>query len=315
MTADAARVADLLARAEAAALSGVPAEADVPLTELRTMTVPAVSAARATWLGAVADGASGRYGRALDALEPLVAAAPGPSEREPSLLVRAAACATAGSLLRQIGDHPTAEPLDRRALGLLDRLPSAVGVDERLDAAVGSTADAVGLGDLDVARARLVEAQRVATGDPAVQAGWRPRTRLRWVETEVALLAGEIATAVEASGAAVRLARSARSPRHLAKSAMFLGVAQALAGRVDEGAGSLQESAELADGAGLLPLVWPVRAVLGTMPGLAAGPGAAEWHLRLAREAARRIAAELPAARLARWRDRDPMAAFLLAEG
>lgn len=310
MTVDAGLVADLLARAESAALGGVPAQAAAPLAALRTMALPPVSAARATWLGAVADGASGRYGRALDALQPLTAAEAGPPE--PSLLVRAAACATAASLLRQIGDHPSAEPLDRRALDLLDRFPTAVGVDERLDAAVGSTADAVGLGDLGAARARLAHCRVVATGDPAVQAGWRPMTRLRWVETEVALLAGETPAAVVAAEAAVGLARAARSPRHLAKSAMFLGVSQALDGRPDEGAGALQESAELADGAGLLPLIWPVRAVLGTMPGLAAGPGAAEWHLRLARDAARRIAAELPEDRLIRWRGRDPMAAFLL---
>lgn len=303
------RVVDLLARAEAAALGGSPDDADPPLDALAGVPdLDPVGQARGTWLRAVAAGARGRYGRALDLLEPLVDGAR--DEPEELVLVQAAACATAASLLRQIGDHPAGDPLDRHGLTLLAALPSALGPDVRLDCAVGATADAVGLGDLVLARERLAAARRLLTATST----WRPLVRLHWVEVEVGLLDGDAAAAVGPARSAVALATEAGSPRHLAKSAMFLGVAQALTGEPEAAAGSLRGAARLAERHRLLPLVWPVRAVLATMPGLAADASEADEHLEFARAAVRAIADELPPQRRMRWTERDPMAAFLLAD-
>jgi hypothetical protein len=62
----------------------------------------------------------------------------------------------------------------------------------------------------------------------------------------------------------------------------------------------------------LLPLIWPIRAVLATMPGLAADAAEATGNLAAARAAAERIAAAMPEERVERWIARDPMAGFLL---
>ncbi|HSP38042.1 MAG TPA: hypothetical protein VLR26_09830 [Frankiaceae bacterium] len=307
------RVVDLLLRAGAAALGGTPSDADEPLAELAAADrsgspLDGEVRARVVWLTGVSLGARGRYAEALDALEPLT------SSREAAppevLVVRAAALATAASLLRQIGDHPAADPLDAAAVGLLAGVPLAVGTDVRLDCAVGWTADAVGLGDLPLARQRL-DSARLQLG-PAL--GWRPVVRLHWVETEVALLAGEIKAASTGARAAVELARTAGAPRHLAKSSMFLGVVQALDGDLPQAASTLRTAADLADRHGLLPLVWPVRAVLATMPGLVGDPLEADGHRAAARSAARSIGSGLPPERRRRWEQRDPMAAFLLSD-
>jgi hypothetical protein len=192
----------------------------------------------------------------------------------------------------------------------------------RLDCLIGSTADAVGLGDLEKARRRLARAAAAVAGTP--EPPWRPGIRLRWVETEVALLGGKFELAAQAATVAVTMAEAQGSPRHLAKSAMFLGVAEALLATArdtpdtsDTPAASprstLLRAAALADRYGLLPLIWPVRAVLATMPGLASDAGEAEQHLQGARDAARAIAAGLGERRVERWTARDPMAAFLLS--
>ena len=304
------RSLDLIVRAEAAALGGVPADAEVPLRELEaTSGLERGLRLRAAWLSAVARGALGRYGEALDLVLPLVE--PEPSEDlGPHAEVRAAACATAASLLRQIGDHPAGDPLDQRGLELLSRLPTDSVPDTRLDCAVGWTADAVGLGDLALADERLAAARESVTAAHT----WRPLVRLHWVETEVALMAGDGPAARAGAAAAVALSSAADAPRHLTKSSMFLGVAQALGGEVMPARETLRAAAATADQHHLLPLVWPIRAVLGTMPGLAADPAEAEKHLAVARSAVRVIGSGLPSARRERWSQRDPMAAFLLSD-
>ncbi len=309
---------DDLRVAAAAALGGAPADALEPLGRLLTpgiaRTGPVVL--RAHWLSGVALGALGRYGEALTALAPVLA-----DQAVVSAGLRAAACATAASLLRQIGNHAAGDPLDRRGLALTEDTAPRPGLpeaDARLDCLVGSTADAVGLGDLDRARERLART-RAAFAD-VVDPPWRPTVRLRWVETEVALLVGEIESAASAAAAAVALAEAAGSPRHTAKSGMFAGVATALLGAGAEDTRlfvrartTLLRAADLADRHGLLPLVWPVRAVLATMPGLARDDEDAARHLVVAAAAARTIADGLPHDRLAIWTARDPMAAHLLS--
>lgn len=304
------QIVDLLVRAEAAALGGAPNDADAPLAELeRVPDLPAEIDARRIWLAAVAGGARGRYGRALEMLEPVTSAdvAGAPPEL---VLIRAAACATAASLLRQIGDHPAADPLDQAGLVLLGQVPAPLGADVRLDCAVGAAADAVGVSDLPTARARLELARGLVRPD----VGWRPIVRFHWVETEVALLALDVPAALLGARAAVELAGDAGSPRHLAKSAMFLGVAQGLEGDLASAATDLRTAAELADRHQLLPLVWPVRAVLATMPGLVDDATERAKHLLAARAAVAAIATGLPPERRDRWIERDPMAAFLFAD-
>ncbi len=293
----------LLAAGEAAALGGDPHDAEASLLPLVGGT--GLVAARARWLLAVAAGAQGRYGEALTQLEPLTA------DGVPAVL-QAAACATTASLLRQIGDHPSADPFDARGIALLAAQPPGVGVDEALDCAIGSTADAVGTGDLPAARARLDAARALAAAEGPVPPGWRPLVRLRWVEAEVALLAGDVAAAVVAGTAAHALATTAGAVRHRTKSAMFAGVALALANGPDAARGLLLDAAADADSHGLLPLVWPLRAVLATMPGLATDAHEAEYHFSVARAAVARIAAGLTDVRIRTWTARDPMAAHLL---
>jgi hypothetical protein len=135
----------------------------------------------------------------------------------------------------------------------------------------------------------------------------------------VALLAGEIEAAASSAATAVALAEAVGSPRHTAKSAMFAGVADALlaagSGRADlvvRARTTLHTAADLADRHRLLPLVWPVRAVLATMPGLVLDAEDAARHLAAAADAVRTIAAGLPPARVEIWTTRDPMAAHLL---
>ena len=331
---------DDLRLAAASALGGGPADALGPLDRLLALRVPSdgepADVLRARWLSGVALGALGRYEEALAALAPVLAEQSVDRPAVPRHLA-AAACATAASLLRQIGDHAAGDPLDQRGLALTDGLVLNEDVPEAdapLDCLVGSTADAVGLGELDLARQRL-ERTRAAFAD-LVDPPWRPAVRLRWVETEVALLAGEVEGAASAAATAVALAEAAGSPRHTAKSAMFAGVATALLA-AGEGSGdgpgngpdngsdgaplivrartTLIRAADLADRHGLLPLAWPVRAVLATLPGLALDAEDATRHLALAAEAARAIAAGLPPARVATWTARDPMAAHLLTAG
>jgi hypothetical protein len=294
----------LLAAGEAAALGGDPRAASTSLRGLVGGSGPV--AARARWLTAVAAGAQGRYGEALDMLATL------PADEAMPAVLRAAACATTASLLRQIGDHPSADPLDARGTALLAGQPPGVGVDEALDCAIGSTADAVGTGDLPAARQRLHTARALAAAEGPVPPGWRPLVRLRWVEAEVALLSGDVAAAVVAGTAAHALATTAGAVRHRTKSAMFAGVALALADGPDAARALLQDAAGDADSHGLLPLVWPLRAVLATMPGLAADEREAEYHFTVARAAVTRIAAGLTDARIRTWTARDPMAAHLL---
>jgi hypothetical protein len=301
---DGRRHLDLLVRAEAAALGGAPGDAVAPLHELvAASTLERGVRLKATWLTAVARGALGRYGEALDLVLPLTLDGPDQDDE-----VCAAACATAASLLRQIGDHPAGDPLDRRGLDLLDRLPAGAAADTRLDCAVGWTADAVGLGNLEAARDRLDAARTSVTAAHS----WRPLVRLHWVETEVALMAGDVATALAGATAAVELAGAADAVRHLTKSSMFLGVSQALDGDLATAGQTLRTAAEAAERHRLLPLVWPIRAVLATMPGFATDPADAAKHLAAARSAVRTIGAGLPASRRDTWSRRDPMAAFLL---
>src|SRR3954468_10413765 len=101
-----------LASARAAALGGSPREAFAPLGDVLAMGWATVDGERARWLYPVAMGALGQYDKALRVLEPML-------DDRPDLPtgLQAAACGTAASLLRQIGDHAAGGPPPPRGAG------------------------------------------------------------------------------------------------------------------------------------------------------------------------------------------------------
>jgi hypothetical protein len=153
---------------------------------------------------------------------------------------------------------------------------------------------------------------------------------LGWVVAEVALLTERPRDAVRAGWQSLSGAEQARAPRHVAKSLLFLGVAQLQAaggGPAPTAVGVLRRSAVLAEQLRQLPLEWPARAVLGaalaggaaadvpgSMPcGGGAGAAAREAHecLKHARIAVRTIAADLPPALRGAWLARPDIRAVL----
>lgn len=298
------QLAALLADGERAAFHGRPGGGVDPLrkaVETATSDGREAEAAAAAWLLGVCLGACGRYGPALDVLEPLVVSA----ETRETRVLSALAAATVASVHRQLGRHAVAQGYDEMALTASEDHDEA-GFDARL----GLAADAVGLGDAEGAAARLAEAESLVEGRAD---WWRQRVRLGWVRAEVALLEVRAADAAEAAGAAVDLAEHSGAPRHVAKGLLFLGVAQVEAGRPAQAVASLRRGALLAESLGTLPLQWPIRAVLGA---LVAESDVAESQrsLAAARGAVEKIAAELPEELRAEWLGRPDIEALLSSE-
>jgi hypothetical protein len=90
------------------------------------------------------------------------------------------------------------------------------------------------------------------------------------------------------------------------KSQLFLGVAQSTAGQ-PEAVGTLRAAASAAQGLGLLPLVWPARAVLGAV--LATGEESATC-LTAARMVVDTLAGNLPSDVRDRWLARPDIVAL-----
>jgi tetratricopeptide (TPR) repeat protein len=296
-------LADLLAAGERAAFHGAPMNGVASLEQAFERAAsegrPDVATA-AAWLLGVSLGAAGRFGSALEVLEPL-AAQTGTDIPERRLFA-ALAAATAASVRRQLGQHAVARGLDERAQGLADGAGEAA-----FDAELGLAADAVGLGDLDQARLQL---SRAATRAEARPDWWRQKVRLAWVQAEVALLAGEPEAAAAAVAPAVQLAEVSGAPRHVAKSLLFLGVAQIQSGRLDEAEQTLRRAATLAESLGTLPLLWPARAVLGALLETSA-PADSARCLAAARSAVIAIADDLPEDLRSVWLDREDVTALL----
>jgi tetratricopeptide (TPR) repeat protein len=301
-------LSDLLAEGERSALRGTPSHALPPLRSALAMATQAgklPEGLAAGWLLGVSLGAAGRYGEAMDVLEPLTSALNGAAGADPSTaLFGALAAATAASIHRQLGRHLAARDLDDAGWTAADPL-GAVADEARLDCAIGLAADAVGLSDVATAttwaeRAAVLLAART---DP----GWRPQVRLDWVRSEIALLKGDPKEAVAAAGRALRTAERARAPRHVAKSLLFQGVAQA-SDSAEAAIGTLRRAAALAEGLGTLPLVWPARAVLGALLG-----EAGHEDLATAGRAVRDITEGLPESLRADWLARDDISALLTA--
>jgi tetratricopeptide (TPR) repeat protein len=296
-------LAGLLAAGERAAFHGRPAAGVEPLrraVEIAAGDGLVAEAAAAGWLLGVCLASAGRYGGALDVLDPLVAGHGAAENR----VLAALASATVASVHRQLGRHGVAQGYDERAL------EGSEGAGEAgFDALLGLAADAVGLGDGGTAAARLAEAAALAEGRAE---WWRQRVRLGWVRAEVALLDGRPEAAVTAAHEAVDLAEHSGAPRHVAKGLLFLGVGQLEAGRPEEAAGVLSRAGLLAESLGTLPLQWPVRAVLGAL--LAADrPEDSARALSSARRAVTAIAANLPEDLRAQWLARPDVEALLQA--
>jgi tetratricopeptide (TPR) repeat protein len=294
-------LAGLLADGERAAFHGRPGSGVEPLrraVELATADGLTAEAAAAGWLLGVCLASAGRYGGALEVLDPLVA---GDRSAE-SRMLSALASATVASVHRQLGRHTVAQGYDERAL------EGSEGTGEAgFDALLGLAADAVGLGDHGTATTRLAEAAALAGGRAE---WWRQRVRLGWVRAEVALLEERSEDAITAASEAIDLAEQSGAPRHVAKGLLFLGVAQLEAGRPGDAAGVLRRAGLLAESLGTLPLQWPVRAVLGAL--LAAdAPEESARALESARRAVTAIADDLPEPLRAEWLVRPDVEALL----
>jgi len=309
-------LSSLLVTGERAAFHGKPAAAVAALEQAvglaRTQGRTAESSA-AGWLLGVALGAGGRYGGALTVLSPLVDAGRAPGAGAEARLFAALSAATIASVHRQLGRHAVARASDLEALALGEGSEEAV-----FDAVLGLASDAVGLGDLDQASARLAEAGELVP--PRADEWWRQRVRLGWASAEVSLLDGDPDAAVAAALEAVDRAESARAPRHVAKGLLILGLAQVSGGAAPDRAtdaapdsgptGSLRRAATLAESLGTLPLVWPSRALLGALVA-EQDPEESARSLSSARSAALAIAGDLPPGVRAGFLARPDLAALL----
>ena len=295
----------LLAQGERAAFHGPPAKAVEALERAVALAVESgrgAEATAATWLLGLSFGAAGRYGGALTTLRPLLATGEQPDAPPEQRLFGALAGASLGSVLRQLGRHAEARGADERGLALAETTGEAT-----FACRLGLAADAIGLGEAETAHAEAERALALLPERPTEW--WRQRVRYDWVRTELAMLDEDPEAAVEAAEAAVERAERARAPRHVAKSLLFLGVAQVQHGSNDATA-SLRRAATLAEGLGALPLVWPSRAVLGAV---LAGDGDAEsaTSLAAARSAVLAIAGDLPDELRGEWLARPDVAALL----
>lgn len=320
---------DLLAAGEQCALRGSPGAALAPLAA--AVAAAQQSGARseglaAAWLRGVALGALGRYGEALAELGPLAAAV---SPEAPDASAGAAgadaggealfgsfAASTVASLHRQLGDHLTARSRDAAALAAAAPLGEA-GVEAVLDALLGLAADAVGLGERGEAEAGLARAEEAVTRRHTP--GWRPTVRLGWVRAEVALLSDQPGLAIQRATEALRTSEQAQAPRHVAKSLLFLGVAQASVpptadtparASAASAAVTLRRAASLAENLAATPLVWPARAMLGALLAVS-DPRESARCLASARDAVHAIAARVPEPLRSHWLARPDVAALL----
>ena len=135
-----------------------------------------------------------------------------------------------GRLLRELGEHARAESWEAPALA------AAVDPVDRAMLGISLAADAVGGGEVAVARARLDTARSVLAALGAEPRAERQRLRAAWVAVEIAMLTGEVPpsgllpswTSAAEGGAARRLHVPApyRSGTgfHRAKGCLFAGV-------------------------------------------------------------------------------------------
>ncbi|GAA0595890.1 hypothetical protein GCM10010174_08870 [Kutzneria viridogrisea] len=239
----------------------------------------ATGTARERWLAAVVLGGQGHYAAATSLL--------GALRREPDPVLASLAASTLASHRRQLGGHAAARLLDGEALARLAGLrpeltdPNAVDSGGALvDALVGLAADAIGTGQLALARRLHAAAAAAFDGLPVRAPGrWRPLTRLHWVAAEIELACGRHAESVPLAERALAAATGAGALRHVAKSRLVLAAGLAnLPGAAEKGRAEALLECDLHhnEGLSLHPLVWPCALLLGHLR----PDGAARWHER-----------------------------------
>jgi len=296
---------ELLASGEHAVFHGRPAAAVGVLEQAVVLAQSqglGTEVAEAAWLLGVALGAGGRYGGALTVLSPLVASGSEQGASPECRLFAALSGSTVASIHRQLGRHAVAREADLAALALTDGSGEA-----GFDALLGLASDAIGLDEGDQAVERLAQAAAaLPAGD---EQWWRQRVRCGWTTAEVALLEGRTDDAAAHAAAAVQRAEDAAAPRHVAKGLLLLGLAEVSAGN-DEAVGTLRRSATVAEPLAVLPVLWPVHALLGA---LLADTDRVESDrsLRTARTAVLAIAGDLPPVVRTAWLGRPELAALL----
>lgn len=202
------------------------------------------------WLRAVAAGGQGRYASARADIAELI-------RRTPGGRLASLALSTQASFLRQLGWHQLARGWDGRAY-------ACAGDDHEagVDALIGLSADALGVGRLAASAAFLERAaDLLANADTPPP---RLAIRLAWVRAELAMAGGHGHAAVRHAGDGVTLAESALPAlrRHRVKSDVVLAAALCSAGDL-AGARALADAALAdTDTYGLIPLRWALSCLL-----------------------------------------------------
>lgn len=204
------------------------------------------------WARAVALGGQGRYSLAAAELDGIERAGGA------GLELRSLFLSTRASWLRQTGGHDGAGRLDGLAFALVGgdaRLRSHRGVESACDALTGLGADALGRGRLASADAVLSRCEGVLAAH--ADAGlWRQRLRLRWVRAELAMAAGDGATAVRHALDARELATETDSLRHRTKTDLILAAARCVDGNVADSVALARNTLDTCSEHGLVPLQW-----------------------------------------------------------
>ncbi|WP_347956725.1 hypothetical protein [Gordonia aichiensis] len=214
------------------------------------------------WARSVALGATGRAAAARSVVAEVV------GDRRTDVAVVSLALATRASLTRQAGGHADARADDGAALAVLQRAEDQHDGwvrAARADALIGLAADNLGVGDFGASERLLRRAATDLADLPDTDDDWlvvgRPRLRLAWVRTELALYTGDGA-AGELGERAVREARHAPSRRHRLKTELIAAATAAAAGRSDVAVAAAERVARACADDDLLPLQWAAHSML-----------------------------------------------------
>jgi hypothetical protein len=219
--------------------------------------LPTASTPHQLWLRAVACGGQGRYGSAYGDLAALRRSS---ADRQAAPRLVSLAHSTQGSLLRQLGWHTLARGWDGRALALAGADPEA-----RADALIGLAADALGVGRQAAAALVLTRADAaLAPAELPDHVADRLVVRRRWVAAELAMAAGDGATALRHAEEAVELAQAmaVASARHRVKSDVVLAAALCSAGATERARTVAQTALQATGRLGLTPLRWALACLL-----------------------------------------------------
>lgn len=234
--------------------------------------LPSAATAEQSWYRSIALAGQGRYSQAwAESLRAPLGFSAGPHDVQLSLLA-----STRASWMRQLGGHVRARALDGRAAALAFAANGRadIVVEARCDALTGLAADALGVGRFALA-GRLLERcsdELNAANGPLRPELWRPRLRLLWVRSELAMASGHGDVAVRHALAAADAASDADSLRHRVKTDLILAAAHCVAGDDDSAEAMARGVAEQCVLHGLVPLRWAASMLL---VGLGAG---SEWE-------------------------------------